>query len=128
MSFLSKIFGSEKEEITHNNIEWNALTEAEQLKAISEKSFDKPQLIFKHSTRCGISRMALKQFENELDASIGVDCWMLDLLNYRNISNQIAQDFNIEHQSPQVLMLKNGKVIYSDSHYAISAAVVMSNL
>ncbi|MDT8347226.1 MAG: bacillithiol system redox-active protein YtxJ [Flavobacteriaceae bacterium] len=128
MSFLGKIFGSEKVDQNQSNIRWNSLSDAESLTSIQEKSHETPQVIFKHSTRCGISRMALKQFEKEMGSSSDIDLWLLDVLNYRNISNQIAQDFKIEHQSPQVLMLKNGKVIYADSHYAISAEVVMSNL
>ncbi|WP_010177929.1 bacillithiol system redox-active protein YtxJ [Aquimarina agarilytica] len=102
---------------------WIPLTEMSQLDEIKEKSKTKPQVIFKHSTRCGISSMVIKQFEAtySLDEN-QVDVYYLDLLNYRPISLQIAEKFSVMHQSPQLIALKNGEVVGHASHHDISAA------
>jgi bacillithiol system protein YtxJ len=102
-------------------MEWKELTEQEQLEAIINQSEAQPVLIFKHSTRCSISRFALKQFENEFDLQDKIITYYLDLLNHRDISNEIAFQFNVQHQSPQILLLKNRVVVYHTSHENIDA-------
>ena len=119
MSFFSKLFNEESSNT--NKIEWIPLETIEQLDTIVQESYEMPVLIFKHSTRCSISRFALKRFENEFELQEKVITYFLDLLNYREISNEIAFKFGIQHQSPQVLLLKNGKVVYHDSHDGIEA-------
>lgn len=99
---------------------WISLTSAEQLTSIKEKSFQRPQLIFKHSTRCNISSMALNRLERYATPPAGTDYYYLDLLAYRNISQQVAADFSVRHESPQVLVIKNGECVYDESHYGIS--------
>lgn len=102
-------------------MKWISLINKKQLQQLIEISVEKPQLIFKHSTRCGISRMALKNFETEYSINANeLDCYYLDLLNYRSISNEIANTFQVIHQSPQVIVIKNKKAIYSASHEQIS--------
>lgn len=98
---------------------WIPLTTEEQLDDIATKSFDKPQAIFKHSTTCSISSMALNRLERT-ETPTNVDFYYLDLLKLRNISGAIADKFSVQHKSPQVLILKNGKCVYNESHYAIS--------
>lgn len=101
---------------------WIQLTDLGQLNELVVTSMDKTMLVFKHSTRCSISRMALRQFEKEFDiAEDKIDTYFLDLLNYRAISNEITIRFDTEHQSPQLLLIQNGKVIYTVSHSDISA-------
>ena len=100
---------------------WNELTELEQLEAIINQSEEQPVLIFKHSTRCSISRFALKQFENVFDLQDKIAPYYLDLLNHRDISNEIALHFKVQHQSPQILLLKNRAVVYDTSHENIDA-------
>jgi bacillithiol system protein YtxJ len=100
---------------------WNELTGLEQLEAIINQSEEQPVLIFKHSTRCSISRFALKQFENEFDLQDKIAPYYLDLLNHRDISNEIALHFKVQHQSPQILLLKNRAVVYDTSHENIDA-------
>ena len=110
---------------TKIKMNWIELEDENQLKDLIVNSSIKPSLIFKHSTRCGISRMALKSFEKEYDIDeMEVDVYFLDLLNYRNLSNKISIQLNIQHQSPQVLVLKNENVVYSDSHYSISVNAI----
>jgi bacillithiol system protein YtxJ len=100
---------------------WNELTSMDQLELLEIQSQTQPVLIFKHSTRCSISRFALKQFENEFDLQDKIAPYFLDLLNHRDISNEIAFQFNVQHQSPQILLLKNRAVEYHTSHDNIDA-------
>lgn len=102
-------------------MEWKELTEQSQLEQLKTQSDEQPVLIFKHSTRCSISRFALKQFENEFDLQDKIAPYFLDLLNHRDISNEIALQFNVQHQSPQLLLLKNRLVVYHTSHENIDA-------
>lgn len=102
-------------------MQWNELTSMDQLELLEIQSEIQPVLIFKHSTRCSISRFALKQFENEFDLQDKIAPYFLDLLNHRDISNEIAIQFNVQHQSPQILLLKNRAVVYDTSHENIDA-------
>ena len=97
---------------------WNALNQKEQLEMIALKSNEKPQVIFKHSTTCSISQMALARFERAV-APDTIDFYLLDLLNFRPISAAIAEKFQVHHESPQILLIKNGECIYDESHYGI---------
>ncbi len=117
MSFLDGIFG--KKSIEASDLDWNSLSDISQLDTIIENSKVKAQAIFKHSTRCGISRSVLRKFEQQFDSSSPIELHYLDLLSHRSISNEIAQKFNVVHQSPQLLVIKNGEVIVYDSHYDI---------
>ena len=93
-----------------------------QLNEIISLSSEKPVLIFKHSTRCSVSRMVLKQFESEFDLEDQVTPYFLDLLEHRDVSNAIAEQFKVVHQSPQLLLIKNGMSEYDASHSAIEVA------
>ena len=102
-------------------LNWQELANLSDLETIKVASFSKPALIFKHSTRCSVSRMSLKQFESEFNQEDALDIWFLDLLNHREISNQIAEMFSVRHESPQVLIIKNGVCSYHASHHHIEA-------
>ena len=123
MGLFSKIFGgsgAKKESVSKVN--WNALTDLSQLDEIVEESKEKAIVIFKHSTSCGISRMVLSGFERDFDSSNDeLKLYYLDILNYRELSNQIAAGFGIWHESPQLLIIKEEKVIYHASHGEIDA-------
>ena len=119
MGILKNIFGSSSEK-DENKINWIALTEANQLEAIAEKSKTKTQIIFKHSMRCGISSMVKRRFEKEYSLNGEADLYYLDILNYREISNEIANKFVVYHESPQLLIVKNGVVVKHDSHGSIN--------
>jgi len=100
---------------------WIDIQSEEDLNTILEKSKEKPSIIFKHSTRCGISSHALFRLESEWNKlNKEINFYYLDLLNYRNISNEIAQKFNVTHQSPQIIIIQNKKVISHFSHQSIS--------
>jgi bacillithiol system protein YtxJ len=122
MSFFTNVFGSSENE-KPSKVGWRILTDLGQLNEIIELSNQQPVLIFKHSTRCSISRFALKNFENEYDFSEEeLQAYFLDLIEYRNISNEIANRFEVMHQSPQILLIKDGKCIYQESHDGVEVS------
>ena len=98
---------------------WIPLNHEDELFEIIEKSHTKLQVIFKHSTRCSISSMAKSRLERSV-APENIDFYYLDLIAFRNISNKIVSEFNVFHESPQVLVIKNGECIYDESHGSIS--------
>lgn len=101
---------------------WNKLTSDAQLDTIKEESVKHPVLIFKHSTTCSISAMALSRMERNWNDQLGVVPYYLDLLANRPVSLKIEREFGIEHESPQVLLIRNGECVYDASHMAISFA------
>ena len=129
MSFFNSIFGNlENTDSPKSNINWTELTDLLQLQEIEAISNEKPVVIFKHSTRCSISRMALKQFEREFDLNDTVDAYFLNLIAHRDVSNEIARKFNVYHESPQLILIKNGKAIYDVSHSDISAEALKNKI
>jgi len=106
---------------------WNSLTSEAQLDELREASFSKPQLIFKHSVSCGISGHVRQYLEDSTeDLQKPMDLHYLDLLRYRSVSNAIASTFQVPHQSPQVIVVKNGEVIHTASHMAIRPESIIS--
>ena len=125
MSFFKNIFkenaNSSKEEIKETT-KFYTLDKIEQFDEIDEVSQTKPVVLFKHSTRCSISRMALKQFGAEFNyPEEKIDWYLLDLLTPRDLSNEIAHRYNVVHQSPQIIVIRNGKAVFNASHDSISA-------
>ncbi|WP_462219065.1 bacillithiol system redox-active protein YtxJ [Ferruginibacter sp.] len=97
---------------------WIDLNDEHQLDRIKELSKQKPQLIFKHSTRCNISNMAKGRLERSVQPD-NIDFYYLDLIKNRQLSNKIAENFSVFHESPQVLLIKNGTCVYDESHSGI---------
>lgn len=129
MSIFNSLFGNSDEKLTTiSKVNWIELNNLGQLNEIVNASNEKPVLIFKHSTRCIVSRTALKQFENEFDLEENVDAYFLDLLEHRDISNEIAARFGVYHQSPQLLLIQDGKSVYDVSHDAIDAGELKGKL
>lgn len=119
---MDKLFKSQrdiaKEEM--NGIQWDTLESIDQLDNIIKNSSIKPKVIFKHSTRCGISRMVFNQFQKGYESNDdNVTYYLLDLLSYRDVSNAVAQKLNVVHQSPQVIILFDKEVIHTESHHGI---------
>jgi bacillithiol system protein YtxJ len=98
---------------------WIPLTSIEQLDVIKAKSTLNPQVIFKHSTRCSISSMALNRLERE-KAPEHADFYFLDLIQHRQLSNAVAEVFDVHHESPQILLIKNNTCVYDESHQGIN--------
>ena len=125
MNFLKNIFKenpSNSTAISKEEVKFFTLDKMEQFDEIDLISQTKPVVIFKHSTRCSISRMALKQFDAEFNyPEEKIDWYLLDLLNHRDLSNEIASKYNVVHQSPQIVVIRNGKAVFNESHDSISA-------
>lgn len=121
---LFGLFGSKdpSEEKEAKALPWQQLKNLAQLDKIVEDSKTKPVTIFKHSTRCGISRMVIRQFENEYDIPEDkMELYYLDLLSFRDVSNEVGYRFQVIHQSPQLIVVKDGIAIEHSSHHSISA-------
>ncbi|GAB3418196.1 bacillithiol system redox-active protein YtxJ [Niabella aquatica] len=105
---------------------WIILDREAQLDEINKKSFSKPQLIFKHSTRCSISSVIKNRlYKGTLPENI--DFYYLDLIANRDISNAIAEKYEVAHESPQALLIKDGRCIFNESHSAIYMDEIIEN-
>ena len=100
---------------------WNSLRSREQIDQLKIESKQAPVLIFKHSSRCNISRTTLDRLERNWkeEELPDVRLYFLDLLTYRNISDRIAADFQVDHESPQVMIIRDEKATYDESHFGI---------
>jgi bacillithiol system protein YtxJ len=109
---------------------WEKLTTKEQLDQIDQLSVTAPVVIFKHSTRCSISSAALDRIERKWNQANheAVKPYYLDLINYREVSNAIAEKYGITHQSPQVLVVSGAKCIYDNSHFGITYDAILESI
>ncbi len=105
---------------------WIHLTDEEQLKSIISKSQMRPQVIFKHSTRCSISAVALQRLQKSQQPA-DIDFYFLDLLSNRGLSNKIAEVFKVHHESPQILLIRNSECIFEESHLGISMSEIVDH-
>ena len=106
---------------------WNKLISEEQIDQVITESTERPVLLFKHSTSCSISSMALDRLLRnwKTEDSDKITPYYLDLIAFRSLSNLVAARFGVPHESPQVLLIEKGKVTYHESHYGISYAEIM---
>ena len=110
-------------------MKWNDLTQIDQIQYIIQASYSRPQVIFKHSTSCTISSMAKMRIESKwTDINKDVDLYYLDLISYRNLSNHIADTFSVYHESPQIILIKDGEAEYDSSHFDISVEELNESL
>ena len=109
---------------------WIELNSVEQLDEISRESQQNPVLIYKHSTSCNISRTALDRLERNYkqEETKGLKAYFLDLLSHRDVSQAVAQKFDVVHESPQAIIIKTGKVAYSASHFEIDYRSILKQL
>ncbi len=107
-------------------ISWNVLDSMAALQELVHKSHETPVLIYKHSTRCSISSMVLSRLERSWDQSTtpSLEWYILDLITYREVSNAIAQQFQVYHESPQVLLIVDGNSSFDTSHMGISVTAI----
>lgn len=130
MNFIKRLFSEapSKPEIKEP-FPWKPLVAIDQLDTIAESSQNTTAVIFKHSTQCHISRMVLSNFEREAAAlATRADFYFLDLLQFRSVSNAVAERYGVIHQSPQLLVIKKATCVYDDSHHSIQAAVLENYL
>lgn len=130
MSLFNNLFGGSNSASSELPEFWRKLESSEDLQSAIEKSSEKIIVIFKHSTRCIISKTVLRNFEKEIEQNQNndIEFYYLDLLNYRNISNEIAENLHVTHQSPQVIVIKNQQAIYNVSHDGISLESILKNI
>lgn len=122
MGFLDRLMGTTTRP-THWK-ELHSLTDLEQALAVSS---ERPVVLFKHSVACGISAGAHDRLE-QLAADERYSFYYLDLLAHRDVSNEIAKRLGVIHQSPQIIVVKNGKAAFSTSHHAINAQAVLAQI
>ncbi len=116
--FFSMFRSSKGEEM---DLPWIRLTSIDQLNSIIEKSNEKPILIFKHSTQCGISSMVFREFQRVYGLNEEqIKLYYLDIISFREISNEVSIRFQVIHKSPQVIIIKDGNTIHHSSHYQIN--------
>lgn len=111
---------------TTKKMTWQSLTDPAQIDALRQESHTHPVLILKHSTRCSISSTVLSRLERQWKSDeVGtLQPYYLDLIAHRAVSNAVAEQFGIRHESPQVLIIQNGECVYDASHLAISFASI----
>lgn len=127
MGLFSNLFSSKNSNTDDkkDHLSWIPLTSIDQLSEIEQESVKRPQIIFKHSTTCGISSMVLRSFKNSYALEQNqADVFYLDLHQYRAVSDEVANRFKVYHQSPQLLVIKNGVVAVHESHGGINALVL----
>jgi bacillithiol system protein YtxJ len=108
-------------------MEWISLETADQIDNIKQQQGY--SLIFKHSTRCSISMMAKRRFEMDWEnLPADMPLYFLDLIKHRDLSNKVAADFSVYHESPQMLLIKDGECVLDQSHGSISIDEAMSVL
>lgn len=109
-------------------INWVLLDDNSKLLKAIEESFTKDVVIFKHSTTCSISLMAKRRLEEDWDDLENVIPYYLDLKSFRSISDEVAERFSIHHESPQILLIRQGECIYDASHFDITIAELKETL
>ena len=103
---------------------WRAIHQTDEVDDLRQVSYLRPQVIFKHSSRCNLSSVAKRRLEHFGPAK-DLDFHLLDIISYRDISNRIGKLFEVWHESPQVLLIIDGECIYDDSHLSISVAEIL---
>lgn len=127
MSFFDRVRNQPSN--SKNDKMWNSISGTGKFESILQKSDEKPQLIYKHSHRCSVSFMAkkqLKEFAEEI--SNKANLFMIDVIHQRDLSNAIASELNVRHESPQVIILKDQGVIWKGSHWEIKGKDILYTL
>ena len=121
---LSGLFAKKEKK----DINWIPLTAVSTLDEIDQKSKERPALIFKHSTRCSISSMVINNFERSFEEDAAFDIYYLDLIAFRDVSNEIEARYGVMHQSPQIVLISNGKSVLDASHTGITYEMIKKSI
>ena len=101
------------------------LSTIEDLDAAIAASASRPVLIFKHSATCGTSAMAAEEIDDLAAAApLPADIYVLRIQSARALSNEIERRFRVRHESPQILLIRDGTVVWSATHYRVTAAAI----
>ena len=118
MGMFDKLFNTSAPQLLED---WKILNDTAQIEEIKKQSFNKPVVIFKHSISCGISGLAKHNLEKDWNFdTTSLDFYYLDLLSHRPVSNLVAEAFDVVHQSPQILVIKDGKSVFDTSHHLVN--------
>jgi len=118
MGLLDNLFKPQQEKA---GLKWKTLDSESQIEVVIRDSYHKPVVIFKHSIYCGTSAMAKGRLERDWDfAAEDMEIYFLDIINYRSLSNKVEEVFEVIHQSPQMIVVKNGEAVLNLSHRAVS--------
>ena len=121
MGLFNSIFSNSNNQSLQEVVNWINLTNLDEITDIKTLSISESIFIFKHSTRCGISRIVKKQFEKLLlQNKNNIKVYYLDLLKYRNVSDAVSEVFQVKHESPQLLIIRNEEAVKHVSHYDIT--------
>ncbi len=121
MGLFNSIFSNSNNQSLQEAVNWINLTNLDEITDIKTLSISESIFIFKHSTRCGISRIVKKQFEKLLlQNKNNIKVYYLDLLKYRNVSDAVSEVFQVKHESPQLLIIRNEEAVKHVSHYDIT--------
>ncbi|WP_437395213.1 bacillithiol system redox-active protein YtxJ [Flagellimonas lutimaris] len=121
MGIFDSVFGKKDKTVKEKReLPWIQLESIKQLETITENSNNKTQVVYKHSSTCGISRMVLGMFTDTYDTDLDIDLYFLTIQNHRDVSNAIEDKFAVRHESPQLLVVKNEAVVFHTSHGAIA--------
>ncbi|WP_306643263.1 bacillithiol system redox-active protein YtxJ [Sanyastnella coralliicola] len=111
------------------SIQWQHLESDRDLDQAIQRSHELPVVLFKHSTRCSVSSFALRVFEQQYGYESGqIEPYFLDLIRHRDLSNRIAKELAVHHESPQMIVVKDGMAVYDTSHSQINAEVLKNYL
>jgi bacillithiol system protein YtxJ len=124
MSFLANMFGQ-----ASIPEEWHQIASMDDLDEAELESHNRTIAIFKHSVSCGASAHAKHRMEDGFDLDPErCRLYYLDLLSYRDISTEIARRYDVQHQSPQMIVIQNGKPVFDASHHAVSLDTLKENI
>lgn len=128
MGLINRLFVGDRlsaSQTVSHTVSWHEVASEDDVRKAIEASHNRLVLLFKHSTRCSISAMALERLQRGWDIPPDVvQPWLLDLIQHRDISNAIAERLGVVHQSPQAILLRHGRVVWHASHSAISLAAL----
>lgn len=114
---------------TDSTVNWNLLESKSEVDEVLEQSKQRPQLLYKHSNRCGTCMFTKSEIENSSDEILEhAEMHFIDVIRSRGVSDYIAEKLDIRHESPQAILLKNGQVLWHDSHSAIKSNKILSKL
>lgn len=129
MGLFDTFFGKKSEAKTEKNNTWHPLSEIDQLNDVLEQSVDQPQLIFKHSTKCGVSTVAKKNLEAVFEQiTPHADIHIVNIIEDREVSNKIASELNVRHESPQLIKVHQQEILWDISHGKIQPQKVLELL
>lgn len=119
---------SKNQKVAEKKLNWQSIESVEDLQKAWESTEVRSGIFFKHSTRCSISKMALQRFENNWGEDTEANLFFIDLLNHRDVSNSLAEISGIQHESPQVIVVKNQQPTFSTSHNGIDATTIKNEI